>query len=221
MIQPERCTPLNEERGNPRGGYVLYWMQQAQRSEDNHALQYAIDEANRLKLPVIVYFGLVDDYPAAHLRHYDFMLRGLAQTVKTLRARGMECLLHHGDMVQGVARAARGAALVVTDGGYSRIQRQWRRAAAAALACPLVQVETDVIVPVTLASPKQEYAARTLRPKLHRLLPAFLVPMTAREPRRSSLGTDAGLPLFPQDIQEVMASLGVDRSIGPVSGFVP
>ena len=221
MIQPERCTPLNEKRENPRGGYVLYWMQQARRSEDNHALQYAIDEANRLNVPVIVCFGLVDDYPAARLRHYDFMLRGLAETVARLRERNIECLLHHGDMEQGVTRAARNAVLVVTDGGYSRIQRHWRHRIAAALTCRMIQVETDVIVPVALASPKQEYAARTLRPKLQRLLPAFLVPMTAREPKRSSLQADAGLPLFSENIQKLIASLAVDDSIGPVSGFVP
>jgi len=42
--------------------------------------------------------------------------------------------------------------------------------------CPLIQVESDVIVPVEEASPKEEYAAATLRPKIHKKLNHFLIP---------------------------------------------
>jgi deoxyribodipyrimidine photo-lyase len=42
---------------------------------------------------------------------------------------------------------------------------------------PLVEVSTNVIVPVEAASPKEEYAATTLRPKLYRLLDGFLTPL--------------------------------------------
>ena len=53
-------------------------MQQSQRSELNHALEYAIHRANELELPLLVAFGLMDDYPEASRRHYHFMLQGLA-----------------------------------------------------------------------------------------------------------------------------------------------
>ena len=221
MIQPERSTHLNTREVRRSGGFVLYWMQQAQRSEDNHALQYAIEQANRLKLPVVVYLGLVDNYPGANLRHYDFMLRGWQETVALLRSRGMECVLHHGDMLHGVTKAAREAAMVVVDGGYTRIQRQWRQQAADALDCPLVQIESDVVVPVAHVSPKQEYAARTIRPKIHRLLGGFLLPMKYSDPARTSLGMDIGLPLFPKTVEGLLSNLKVDRSIGPVPGFIP
>ena len=45
------------------GDYVLYWMQQSQRTEHNPALDLAIREANRLRLSVVVGFGLTDAYP--------------------------------------------------------------------------------------------------------------------------------------------------------------
>jgi len=45
MIQPERIQRLNtKEIAN--GRYVLCWMQQSQRAEYNHALEYAIERGN-------------------------------------------------------------------------------------------------------------------------------------------------------------------------------
>jgi deoxyribodipyrimidine photo-lyase len=67
--------------------------------------------------------------------------------------------------------------MVVVDDGYVRVERGWRRSAAAALDCPLVEVATNVVVPLAAASPKEEYAAATLRPKIYRLLDGFLTPL--------------------------------------------
>jgi len=66
MIQAERIRALNNQRGQ-RGDYVLYWMQQSQRAETNHALEYAIREANRLGLPELVGDRLGDEDVRADL----------------------------------------------------------------------------------------------------------------------------------------------------------
>ena len=58
------------------------------------------------------------------------------------------------------------------------------------LACPLVQVETNVVVPVEEASPKEEYSAATIRPKIRRALDRYLVPLAERSPRVGSLDLD-------------------------------
>jgi hypothetical protein len=42
----ESVGPFNQ-RPRGSGSYVLYWMQQAQRSEDNPALEHALAAANR------------------------------------------------------------------------------------------------------------------------------------------------------------------------------
>lgn len=68
---------------------MLYWMQQSQRAEHNPSLDLAIREANRLKRPVIVAFGLTDAYPEANLRHYRFMLEGLQDAEAALRRKGI------------------------------------------------------------------------------------------------------------------------------------
>jgi deoxyribodipyrimidine photo-lyase len=52
MIQPERILVLNDHPVQDRG-FVLYWMQAAQRAEWNHALEYAIQLANKHGKPVL------------------------------------------------------------------------------------------------------------------------------------------------------------------------
>ncbi len=67
MIQESRVRRLND--GPVRTGeYVLYWMQQSQRAEYNHALEYAVDRANELGLPLVVFFGITGTYPGATAR---------------------------------------------------------------------------------------------------------------------------------------------------------
>jgi deoxyribodipyrimidine photolyase len=46
-FQPTRIQYLNH-RPIQKGHYVLYWMQQSQRAEYNHALEYAVPQANVL-----------------------------------------------------------------------------------------------------------------------------------------------------------------------------
>ncbi len=122
MIQEERIEILNDEKVRD-GEYVLYWMQAAQRSEYNHALEYAIRKANELKLPVLVFFGITDNFPEANLRHYYFMLEGLKERQKALEERGIKTSYQTQSPEEGVIELAKNAALVVVDSGQLRIQR--------------------------------------------------------------------------------------------------
>ena len=64
-IQDERVQDLNEE-DLKEGDYVLYWMQSSQRAEQNHALEYAVQQANDLDQRLLVVFGLTDVGPIAY-----------------------------------------------------------------------------------------------------------------------------------------------------------
>jgi deoxyribodipyrimidine photo-lyase len=215
VIQSERLTVLRG--GTPAtGAYVLYWMQASQRASFNHALEYAIEQANDLRLPVGVLFCLMDDYPEANLRHYAFMLEGLRETIHGLNTRGMSALVAKGSPMYYLPRLARRAAMVVTDRGYLRHQRRWRAEVARLLECPFVQVETDAIVPVETASPKAEYAAATLRPKLGRLLLRYLVRIDERELLTPGPAFDEE-SLDLRDTGATLKSLSIDRSVPNVS----
>ena len=64
-IQKERTTQLNEKNVG-EGDYVLYWMQEAQRAEYNHALEYAAQRANELEQRLLVVFGLTKVFPITY-----------------------------------------------------------------------------------------------------------------------------------------------------------
>ncbi|WP_309645994.1 deoxyribodipyrimidine photolyase, partial [Phenylobacterium sp.] len=105
------------------------------------------------------------------------------------------------------------------DRGYLRIQRQWRQTLAKQIERRLLQVEGDVVVPVETASPKHEYAARTLRPKLHRLWEEYVVPLEAQVVATPMAASPPGLEL--SDIDALVAGLNVDQSVRPVTRFAP
>ena len=214
-IQEERVQHLNGEDVR-EGDYVLYWMQSSQRAEHNHALEYAVRRANDLGQRLLVVFGLTDDYPEANLRHYAFMLQGLKDVEGTLEGRGIKFVVRRGSPDEVALGAGEDASLIVTDRGYMRPQRRWRERVAGEAGCPLTQVETDVVVPVELASGKQEHAARTLRPKINEYLEDFLVELTPTKPEKRSLDMRAeGVDL--SDIREVLADMDIDRSVNPLS----
>jgi len=230
IIHQTRIRHINDLQPSDRGDYVLYWMQASQRAECNHALEYAIRQANGLGKPAVVFFGITDAFPEASLRHYRFMLEGLRETQEALARRGIRMVVRHESPETGVVKLARKACLLVMDIGYLRIQKQWRQRASSALSphppttppphplLPVAQVETDVIVPVEDASPKEEYAAATLRPKIHRKLDGYLVPLKETRPRVPSLP----MKLASFDISETdaaMRKLRIDRSVGPAPGF--
>ncbi len=214
MIHDERIKPLNKNR-IAKGSHVLYWMQQSQRAECNHALEYAITKANELALPLLVFFGLTPSFPEANERHYRFMLEGLWDTASRLRKRGITMAVQACSPDRGAVNLARNAALAVTDRGYLRIQREWRARAAAEMKCPLMQVESDAIVPVETASPKEEYTAGTLRPKIMALLPFYLKPLRHMRPSVDSAVIECK-SLDLDDIDAIIRKTDIDRSVAPV-----
>ena len=217
MIQDERVKVLRDGRPS-RGRYVLYWMQASQRSEYNHALEFAIERANELDKPLVAYFGITGDFPDANLRHYHFMLEGLCAAARELEDRGIRLVVRLESPEEGAIKLARDASLVVADRGYLRIQKKWRKKVAGSVSCPLIQVETDVIVPVETASPKEDYAAATIRPKIVTRLDRYLVPLRKRKVKRSSLGLRFRAA-DPGDADGLVSKLKLDRSVGPVPGF--
>ncbi len=214
-IQPTRIQPLNDA-GMRRGDYVLYWMQQSQRADYNHALEYAVRQANKLDRMLLVVFGLLDDYPEANLRHYTFMIEGLNETRATLASRGIKMVLRRGHPAEVTLKLGRKASMIICDRGYLRHQKAWREQVGQEAQCPVVQVESDVVVPVEVVSDKAEYAARTIRPKIHRHLESYLVDLKPTKARHPSLGLKVnGLDL--DDTEKLLRKLNPDRSVPPVS----
>jgi len=210
-VAEERVRILNNATVRT-GDYVLYWMQSSHRTEENPALRYAIERADQAHLPLIVYFGLFQSYPEASLRHFRFMLEGLAEVARSLESRGIRFVLRTESPDKGVCALAKNAAVVIADRGYLRQQQSWYRIVAEKCRCPLVQVEGNVVVPVEVASQKEEYSAATFRPKITRLLDRFLHSAETGSPRRSSLSLD--LPTLADESPEALLfPLTIDRTV--------
>jgi deoxyribodipyrimidine photo-lyase len=217
MIQKERIKVLNR-KGIQEGKYILYWMQASQRAEYNHALEFAILKANELRQPLIVFFGITDQFPEANERHYTFMLEGLKEVKHSLEKRGIQMVILHQSPEIGILRLAKKASLAVVDRGYLRIQKAWRDDASKKMDCPLIQVETDVVVPVEETSIKEEYAAATIRSKIKRKLDAFLVPLKEHEPIIDSLSLDFD-SFDIEGVEKAISKLRIDRSVKRVNAF--
>jgi len=214
-VQATRIKSLNDVDIR-KGDYVLYWMQQSQRAAYNHALEYAVQQANKLSRPLLVGFGLTDDYPEANLRHYTFMLEGLKETRVALASRGIKMVLRRGHPPEVALGLGRRASMIVCDRGYLRHQRAWREQVAKDAKCPVAQVESDVVVPVEVVSDKAEYAARTIRPKIHRHLESYLVDLKPTKVKHPSIGLKVN-GLDPNHTGELLRKLNLDRSVPPVS----
>jgi deoxyribodipyrimidine photo-lyase len=79
-------------------------------------------------------------------------------------------------------------------------------------------VESDVVVPVEVASTKEEYAAATLRPKIQRLLDAYLLPLKENPVGKDSLSMRlGGLPM--DDPGGLLQSLSIEKTVPAVKTF--
>ena len=217
MIQPERIKAHNDK--SPRDGkFVLYWMQAAQRTEYNHALEYSIRKANELKRAVLVFFGITEDWPQANQRHYYFMFEGLQKVRRELHTKGIQMVIRRQSPDDGAAELARAAALVVVDAGQLRIQRTWRQNAAEQIKSLFYEVETNLIVPVKVASDKENFSAGTFRPRITKQLDYYMVPLKHTKPRLDSLGLN--FKNFDiENIDKAVSKLKIDHNVGKVTSF--
>ena len=171
-----RVTVRRDGAPDPAGKCVVYWMQRAQRGVDNHAVNTAVAVANELGLPLVVYFAGISNFPHANLRHYAFLNQGLPDIEADLAARNIAFVMRrapHESHERLFSDAA--AAIVIGDENPMREPERWRAALAERLQIPFWTVDADVVVPSKLIE-KAQYGAYTIRPRLYRLLPEYLVP---------------------------------------------
>ena len=199
------------------GSCVLYWMQRAQRALDNPAFNMAIALGNTLNKPVIVAFALTADYPGAQRRHYRFLVDGLVDVARDLAERGAAFVVRLGkpeDQIPAIAEEVR-PAIVVGDENPLRVGVHWREAVAGRLRVPFILVDADVVVPSS-HFPREEFAARTLRPKIHKLWDEYLKPLphlSAKFPWQGAL--PEGDPVEPEMLLKKLKVGGV----GEVAGY--
>ncbi len=213
----KRVRHLKE--GSPSQGPVLYWMSRDQRVRDNWALLFAQSLAREHKSPLAVAFCLVPRFLGATIRQYGFMLKGLRDVEQALRKKDIPFFLvkgSPGDEIPSLVSTKKAGALV-TDFSPLRIKQKWNSDVARNIDIPFYEVDAHNIVPCWHASPKQEYAAYTFRPKIHRLLPQYLEEIPPLKKHPCSYTEKVGAV----DWKGVTEFLNVDHTIREIEWLRP
>lgn len=173
-VDERRIRALNDKP--IKKGAVIYWMSRDQRIQDNWALIYAQDLALELKTPLIVTFCLAPSFLGATGSHYRFMLRGLSEIKSKLAKYQINFAILSGKPEESITLFCnkKRAGALVADFSPLRINKFWKERAAKNINSAFFEVDAHNIIPCWIASPKQEYAAYTFRPKVKKLLPEFL-----------------------------------------------
>ena len=216
---------INEKRirllqnGADIKGPVIYWMSRDQRMHDNWALLYAQDLALEIKEPLIVIFCLLTGFLNATLRQYGFMLKGLEILEKELADYNIPFFLLKGEPGNEIPEFIKSvkAGTLVADFDPLKIKRIWKREVAKKIKIPFYEVDAHNIVPSLYVSGKEEYGAYTIRPKIYKALPEFLVdyPEIKNMKKFESVGNRK------INWQQVEESLMIDRDIKEVDWIKP
>jgi len=189
MVKQQRIRKLNNH--SYAGGPVLYWMNRDIRAEDNWALLYAQELALENKVPLLVVYNLDPGFLGGGLRQHSFKVDALESVQKVLTIKNIPFFLITGEnteksLVSFVKNKKVG--VLVTDFFPLRLPRLWVEHVRKNTEVPIYGVDAHNIVPVWIASSKQEYGAYTLRPKLHKLLPEYLedFPALKKHPHKFS-----------------------------------
>ncbi len=220
----ERVRQLNTAAPRASARYVLYWAQMNRRVESNHALAYACELSREHGLPVLYYEGLTCSYPSANDRLHTFILEGVPETARRLRKRGIGYVFHlrkrRSDPDHALYELAREAAAVVTDDYPAFIARRHNASVPGKLHIPYFAVDASCILPMSRFE-KREYAAYTIRPKIHKALGGYLKPAPDPRPGRPY---DAAIPTLHTPVRDgeiaaLAASCEIDHSVRPSTAF--
>jgi deoxyribodipyrimidine photolyase len=232
-----RTLDVNGKTYHPDGEYVLYWMQSTHRLDENWALRAAIRTANRVQRPLVIHQGLDPTYPHASDRHHTFILHGARDTARHAEQLGLyyQFVLRarRDDDRRVLDRLAARAYAVITDlyptaGVRERTERFGER-----VNCRVLAIDSVCTVPSGTFT-KPEFAARTIRPKIAKLLDQMLEPVAEGMPQvpvseslraslRDTVAAGGGLTVLPlatmtdDDIARVVAACEIDHTVAAVT----
>ena len=215
-IDPARTKVLR--KGAFSGESVLYWMSRDKRVDDNWALLAAQSVALNNKVPLIVCFQYLGHFPEANIRQYGFQLKGLLELKNKLESLNIEFILSQGRASEVIPRIIdeKVVGTIITDYSPLRVYKKRVSKVLNRTKIPFYQIDAHNIVPVWKASPKKEYAAYTIRKKIHDNLDQFLTdyPSLIKHPHGNIRKDDI---LY----DNIVKGLKIDFSVQEVDWLVP
>lgn len=194
-------------------GPIVYWMSRDQRVHDNWALVHAQELATKNHQPLIVVFNLLPHFSQATWRQYGFMIAGLQELEQALHRLDIPFVLLLGSPTETIPQFIKqhhiGA--IVTDFSPLKIYREWQAHLLKEISIPYYEVDTHNIVPCWTASTKQEFSAKTLRGKLAKLLPEYLVSFPTVQKQKYLWPHPHAVGKWQQAIDSLQINLNVDQ----------
>ena len=215
-IDPARTKVL--KRGVFSGKSVLYWMSRDKRVDDNWALLAAQSVALSNEVPLVVCFQYLGNFPEANIRQYGFQLKGLLELKNKLENLNIELILIQGRASEVIPRIIdeRLVGTIITDYSPLKVYKKRVNNVLNLTKIPFYQIDAHNIIPVWKASPKKEYAAYTIRKKIHDNLDQFLTdyPSLIKHPFGNISKNDI-------TYDNIINGLKIDFSVQEVDWLVP
>jgi len=175
-MNSKRVANLNDNLSTVDGNCVVYIMSRDQRVQDNHALLFAQQEALAKDLPLAVVFNLLEKTGVRSREHYQFMIEGLRQVKQDLQNLNIEFVLMIGNPLKNIVdfvEQTKVASVYFDFNPLSGVRAvQKKIAAKVEVSCKVVDAHN--IIPLWVLSDKEEFAAYTIRNKVHKNLEEWL-----------------------------------------------
>lgn len=171
-------------------GPVVYWMNREIRTEDNWSLLFAQNLATKNNQPLLVIYNLVPGFLGGQNRQLTFKIGGLKEVEKELEKKNIPFQIlvdkksstkdgfdeeksESANLILDFCKKHKAGALV-TDFYPLRISKNWINKISAEINIPFFEVDSHNVIPAWITSDKKEYAAYTIRPKIHKNLNEYL-----------------------------------------------
>jgi deoxyribodipyrimidine photo-lyase len=168
----DRVSLLNQ--GIEGLGDVIYWMSRDCRLHDNAALLFAQSIAIAKKRHLRIVFDT--DFVGVSPRQKSFLLQGLQELAEDCKKFNFSFELQNGEKTKFFAEFAElnKICCLVTDFNPLKFHQARKSEFCKSTTVPVYEVDAHNVVPLWVASPKLEFAAYTIRPKITKLLPIYL-----------------------------------------------
>ncbi len=180
-----RVQDLNQAAVREDGEYVLYWMVANRRVRWNFSLQHAIDCAEYLRKPLVIFEALRAGYEWASDRLHRFVIQGMADNAERLKDKPAAYLPYleprPGDGKGLLEELAAKACIVVTDDFPCFFLPHMQQAAAKRLPVRMVAVDSNGLLPLRAAT-QVHPTAYAFRRFLQKELQAHVVNLPAPDP---------------------------------------
>lgn len=222
--EARRIRAMNDRPVATGARYVLCWLQQALRATDNPVIDAAIRLGTALRLPVLVYHGVREDYPYASDRLHHFILGASRDLGTGCRDRRLAFVRHvdrAGHREKGlVYRLGADAAALVLEDQPTFVARWQAERVAARITIPVYAVDAACLVPAAVLGTAIGGRSAFLR----RHEPERSVWMEAADEPAAIAPFDGALPFVPDaldgDLDALVAGLDIDHSL-PASPAFP